>query len=494
MTSRRALFIALLLTLSVPAQARAQGWEPDATPMTLDQALRAAQSKNPSLRAALLDAKSARLALAREEAQFTPMLSAEVGYRRGARPALNRAGVTLLTQDSTSITAQGDYTFATTGTSLSVSTGLSREFQDSAALGRLGPAYNLSLLMSVTQPLLRGFGKDATQAAISAARLQRDASEQARLQTASALLRDVIVAYWELWYAAQAIEIQRQDLDLAKSLLADGELRVSAGTLAPDEVLTLQADTARSEESLVAAEVAWRERALNLSQLTGMPPAAAPPDDAPPEATSSPGLNLIWEQVLESSVTLRQIKSEIEIARVNAALARDTQQVRLDAIGWMQLAGLGDSLGSTAQQFASANTISGYIGMRVALPANNAAARADTERAEIAVTTAQLRYEAEVQRLRRTLSVQHDAWRTTATRLTLAQRTADLASQSADAQRRRFDAGAATALDIVRAQQQEREAALRVARARADIAISRVTLDDLSGALLDSVAELESSP
>jgi outer membrane protein TolC len=66
----------------------------------------------------------------------------------------------------------------------------------------------------------------------------------------------------------------------------------------------------------------------------------------------------------------------------------------------------------------------------------------------------------------------------------LARETARLAGENVDYQRARFDNGAATALDVAEALQDQRDAQLQVAQLRAETATRRLALEDLTGTLL----------
>jgi outer membrane protein TolC len=56
----------------------------------------------------------------------------------------------------------------------------------------------------------------------------------------SALARDVLTAYYELWYATRALEIDRASLALVQQQDREAAARVEAGALSPVEVLTFQ--------------------------------------------------------------------------------------------------------------------------------------------------------------------------------------------------------------------------------------------------------------
>ncbi|MFO0659920.1 MAG: TolC family protein [Polyangiaceae bacterium] len=79
----------------------------------------------------------------------------------------------------------------------------------------LGPSHGVAAKASIVQPLLRCRARRRRSRSSCGTSL-RTAAERARDRTASELLRDVIQAYWELWYAAESTRIEQTSLSLAQ--------------------------------------------------------------------------------------------------------------------------------------------------------------------------------------------------------------------------------------------------------------------------------------
>jgi hypothetical protein len=180
-----------------------------------------ALSHNPSLRAALLDVQSARVAVAGEEARYPFTLQVDTGVTRTESPSLGYGGGTEVGASSGASASVGVAKHLPWGTDLSLSLEGSWELTRGALSAAspslsMGPGYLLGLRFAVTQPLLRGYGRDVNEAALQQATAQRSSAEVARDRTASELLRNALVGYWELWYAHAALDIERQSLELSK--------------------------------------------------------------------------------------------------------------------------------------------------------------------------------------------------------------------------------------------------------------------------------------
>ena len=69
---------------------------------------------------------------------------------------------------------------------------------------------------AVIQPLMRGFGTTVGEVGLRSARVSRTIAEKNHRRLTSQLVRDVLGAYWELWFATESVQIEQAALDLAK--------------------------------------------------------------------------------------------------------------------------------------------------------------------------------------------------------------------------------------------------------------------------------------
>src|SRR5262249_55031346 len=113
---------------------------------------------------------------------------------------------------------------------------------------RLGPGYSIGATLSVTQPLLRGAGNTVGLASLRSARISERAAKFSAEQSASALVRDVLSAYWELWYSEQVVRINMASRDLAREQARQANEQVKSGSLAPVDALTYTTRLAELEE------------------------------------------------------------------------------------------------------------------------------------------------------------------------------------------------------------------------------------------------------
>ena len=486
--ARRVLALGAGVALSAAA-VRAGAQEP----LSESQAIARAAAQNPSLRAALLQAESDRWAVRGEEGRYSLVYQADAGFTRTATPALSgdtvRTGAAETVEIGTGIRQHLVY-----GTDLSLRLEGSWLLQHSNDFltgepTTLGPGWGVGLRFVVVQPLLRGAGEEVGSAPLKAAEARQRASQRAAEQASSALLSQVATSYWELWYAARAIDIERQSLALTQRQRDDAAARIETGTSSPADVLAFETRLAQGEEALEAAELDRRERRTALGNALGESGGrlVGEPGDEPPLPDPPP--SDVAERALAASPDVLEAEAALELARVQARTASDAYQPRLDLDASLEARGLGNAnVGAAFEQFGTLGALSAHVGLTFELPIDTSQERAAAAQAWLAVEVAEQRLEQVRQRVAADAESAVQQQATLRRRLELAQRTVTIAEQQLDAQRQRFQSGDAPAVSVLTAEDDLRTARLRVTRARVDLVSSAVRIDDLTGELLKRYA------
>lgn len=461
-----------------------------AVPVEPATALSMAAERDPTLRAALLAAQQARQAVMREAHGFVPTFTAEVGLTSSTTPSLSQQGIRLAGRDDISARLAIEKPFAV-GTRLGAEltlNGATQDFvqPDLADTLTLGPNYGLNLTLRLTQPLLRGFGVDAGEAALRGAKQAQTAAERARDQVASALARDVLMAWWQLWSAQAVVTNQKQGLTVAERQLKEIQDRIEIGSLPPSDALPLRTQVALVREALATARITVRQRQSALAQLTSGDASASIQATPGPAATADlPSVEAVAEAARANAPELPALVAAVAQARIQAAVSANAALPQLDAATWISAAGLGkESTVDALSMTARGEALSGYVGLSLSLPVDNDGREADAERARLAVQAAQTRLQAARESASAQAVFQLETAYAAQVRLVAAMETTTVATEAAEAARARHEAGADTALAWVVAEQDRREAALRVVQARADLAIGKAALAHLTGELL----------
>ena len=470
--------------------------------LSVSDAVREALRNNPTLRAASSDLVAARGLTTRESARYDATLTFKLGATHSENPSLSPGASSV--QVASSDVAEASSTLEKTlssGTELSASVGStasksSSPYVVSSAQGageplilQTGPGYLLSTKLGVTQPLLRGSGSEVTLSPYHQAVAEESATLRERDRTASAVARDVLLAYWELWYASKAIEVDRTARETARAQRDDAALRARTGSLAPADVLTFETQLATKDEALLQSELEQTTRRNDLGELLGRergqgelevfdsePPS---PQDLPVELVS---------RARESSPEVAASQANAAVVEVQGRTAADQYRTRLDLDAYLQAQGLGNrDVPSAFSQLAGLGVLSAHVGLTLELPLTGARQRGEASRALATLDAARQRLSAARNQAASqvtTLARKHELARR---RIELATVSTEFASRQLAAKQALFATGSAAALEVTQAEDSVQAANKRLARARADAVEADVALAYHLGALLKSL-------
>jgi outer membrane protein len=116
------------------------------------------------------------------------------------------------------------------------------------------PSSQSNLGLTVTQPLLRGFGVRLNRRFIRVAGIDQKISGLVFREQAIATVSGVIRLYYDLVSLNEDLAVKRQTLETAQRLYEDNQSQVQAGTLAPIEQTRAQAQVAASRQDLITSE------------------------------------------------------------------------------------------------------------------------------------------------------------------------------------------------------------------------------------------------
>ena len=483
--------LAVLLSTTVH-NARAE--EGDRTVRSTD-VLDLMTARNPSLKAALAAEARAAASVQSAEGLYPFVFNADTGYTHDSNPL----GASLYRRtDQISIGA---------GISKSLSIGTAVDFHldgqwyreenpapDTLDVGGV-PSYGLGARLTLTQPLLRGFGNRVGLAALRQARRERTAAEKSTDNRASALAKDALSAYWNLWLAGKTVEINMKSRDTAAAQLQETAERVALGDAAAVDKLSYQTRLASLEETVLASKAAVRQLQVSLAAMIGVideTSQPAPDMSERPEAVSEPEnrpLGVLVKQALTESPAIQESFAAVASAEEKLSTAGESLRQKLDLTGWIEARTLGqDDVSPVVTDFGKGGAYSGYVGLTYELPLDNRRKRAERAQAKIDVEIATQNLKSTEYTVRSDVAAAYDDLNTAKQRLSMAEETLALAEAQADAERERYRLGAAIFTTVRDAEETVRGAELRTAQAEVDIVLAQITLDHLTGTLLKTLA------
>jgi outer membrane protein len=213
-----------------------------------------------------------------------------------------------------------------TGTTASVQWNNTRQ-STSSLFNFFNPDVSSTLIVTVQQQLLNGFGRFANRRNILIAKNNRKLADYVFEQQAITTVTSTITAYWELVYARANVEVQQQAVAVSQRLYGDNRKQLEIGTLAPLDVTRAEAQLATDQQNLIIAQTTKLNDEQILKNAISKDPLAAnlinveiiPTDKAtPPEPTEAPTFEDAIKEAFQKRPELLEQQLNIKNADIDA--------------------------------------------------------------------------------------------------------------------------------------------------------------------------------
>jgi len=195
--------------------------------------------------------------------------------------------------------------------------------------------------------LLAGRKTDNQRTALHTQVIQGQISEIQLSSQIAIITNRIRVTYWGLRAAIELIEIQRRSLAQAEDLLAQNAIRVQIGTMSDLQVIQAEAQVASAQQSLLGAEIAWRNQELAFKRLLVSGPddplltQTLVPTGLPVLVQEIPDIDAAVARALEERSDLRQTRYQREVSELNLAVTRDNIRPDLNLTAAYSVQGTG---------------------------------------------------------------------------------------------------------------------------------------------------------
>jgi outer membrane protein TolC len=422
---------------------------------------------------------------------FDPAVTAEVAKsasRRQSEIAPFLTGATEPFQNTFESSAGLEKKFSTGATAdLEFQTG---RLGSNSAVQRFDPSWGSDLVLSLTQPLLKDFGREYNLGQIVIAKNNREISDSQFRQRVIDVVSAVKETYWDLVRAIELLDVAEQSLGLAQELLEINKAKVEAGQLAPIDVVEAEAGVAFREEAVILAEDTIRDveevlrSFLNLDKELELPVSPIIPVDQPVDTRFSFSLSDSVRTAFTNRPEYLQIQKDLENRRVAIDLAKNQVKPRVDLVASAGVTGLGSTWENSTEEF-DGDYYDLRIGLRFKYPLGNRAARSQLVRRKLEQRQAELRIEDLEKNI--TLEVR-SAIRQVQTNFKRIQTTRvsrRLAERKLEAEQAKFEVGISTTTDVLDFQVDLALARSRETEALIDYNKSLITLYQALGTTLE---------
>jgi outer membrane protein TolC len=440
---------------------------------------------------------------------YDPTLTGQGGYlRRSDQNSLVDLGTAAATGPQDYVSAAIDYQQGWSfGTQLDA-------FTDNAAQvlyaggSQYNPFHAPSTSFTLTQPLLRGRGREVNLRFLRIARLDQHAShllfEQQLLETVYGVSR----LYYDLVSLGENVGVQEQSVAAAQRLYDDDKNQADQGTLAPIELTRAAALLSSSRLNLIQAQGEYRQQEAILRQQLlrnlGDPAAnfaAIVPQDRITVPDAPPTLNVpsLIDDALANRPDLAQASLQIKADELSVRAAKNYVRPGLNVFANVQTRGSyivpNQALGSTGNGLV---TLPGAItqgglkvstiyqgGLQISLPLRNRIAQADAARDEIQLRQAQGRTMQLENQIRQQIEQAAIALENAHQAYGAAVESRNFQEQLLQAEKDKFSVGESTNFLIVQDEAYLAQARSTEVAARSDWMKAQITLDRTLGDLLE---------
>ena len=354
--------------------------QPATLNLTLKDAIRLAFERNLDLKVELYNPALAEADIHRSFGIYNPLLALGLNYSRSDTSsaldflpikidqATASAGVTRLLPSGGTVGATVNSTW----------TGNSTDF------------YTDGVNLTLSQPLLKNFGREVTELTINVSRVGKEGAIERFKTKLSDTVAQVRNDYFKLYNLREILAVRRTSLALANKILEETRGRVKAGVLPAMEILNAEFSAATREKDVIDGERAVKDQmdVLRLSLQLGTSGEIAIADE--PTRESYP---VVEEQALALALKNRpELAAQRSTVKINDLQQRVAKNRTLPDLSLNANVGLGGFDPRFAQGLvntASAKDPNWGVGLQLNYPIGNDAAKNDYIKSKLTMEQSQ---------------------------------------------------------------------------------------------------------
>jgi outer membrane protein TolC len=334
----------------------------------------------------------------------------------------------------------------------------------------VNPAWTTGLTLSLNQPLLRNFGRDATTWLIRTSRNSRDASYQGFVRSVQTAVNLVEQAYWDLVYALRNLEVKREALTLSRDLNRITRIKIDVGSLAPIDIVQTEVGIATAEQDIIIAESLIGDAQDRLKRLLNVDPGQWNVPIVPTDEVRAEQPTVSVEDGIQTALARRPeviaAAYNVDSDRIRYEFWRNQTRPALDLVGSYGYSGLGGTttirdemgnvvsrtpgnFGDSFQQILDREFKNWSIGLNFSFPILNRRARGERgaalytwESSKAGLNSLEQNVLLEVRARARDIDTARRS-------IAAAQKSRELAERNLEAERKKFENGMTTSFQVL---------------------------------------------
>jgi outer membrane protein TolC len=357
--------------------------------LTLSEAVRMAVEKNLDVRAELYNPAQFEADINRYRSMYDPLLTLQTSYTDSTTATVSSGGKAVESQ-ALALNSSLSQLLWTGGTAaITFNNGYTN-----SNIVVPSSSWQTGLGASISQPLLKNVGREATEININISRSSKFASLErfnSRLLTTVAQVR---TEYFKLYSLRMERDVKKVSLELAQKILFETKARVNAGVLPAMEVLNAEFGVVTREKELIDAELAVSNQVDVLRLLLQMDANVGDVKtvDLPPRDR----FDAVESEAIQKALNRPDIREQKRNLELNELQTRNLNQKILPDLSLTasaQLTGLDSAYQRNLDKVLTFDYPVWSVGLNLSYPLGNGAAENDYRRSRLKTeqTSLQLR-------------------------------------------------------------------------------------------------------
>jgi outer membrane protein TolC len=439
-------------------------------PLSLNDAIALALANNVDLDVSVDTAEAARYNLMLNWGIFDPLFQASAVRAHTETPATTTlAGANLPTADTFDGRGQLQQLLPIGGT-VTLGYAANRTASNST-FASINPSYSSTMTLSLSQPLLRGFGLTPTYWQITIARNSQSFAYLDFVRSVQTVVNGVEQAYWDLVYAIENLKVKQESLTIAKDLNRITKIKIDVGSLAPIDIVQTEVGIAQAEQDIITAEGLIGDaqdrlkRNMNFDQARWSGTPIAPTDKVQADEMVSIQIDEATRISLERRPEVQQAVYQAHSDFIRYQYWRNESLPGLNLIGSYGNPGVGGTtlldqfgnplpnplpggFGDALSQMFDRKFKNWSIGLQLSYPILNRAGRGNLGVAKYTFESSRARLTTTEQNVQVEVRAAARAIDTAARSIVAARKGRELAERNLDAERKKFENGMSTTFQV----------------------------------------------
>lgn len=358
--------------------------------LSLAEAIRMAAERNLDVRAELYTPAQYEADINRSRAIYDPQLNIQTHYSDFTNPVAGSYGNASNKGHSFVLDSSVSQLFWTGATA---TLAYNNSHNKSGSSASRNDYWQSSLGATLSQPLLKNMGREATELGISISRFSKYASLEHFKTILLTTVTQVRTEYFKLYGLRELLEVKKVSLALARRILDETRARVAAGVLPAMEILNAEYGVTTREKELIFAEKEVNDQVDVLRLLLQIPGRGELLLTDTPRRTQYP---VDRDQALRHAMNrpdIRELKRSLDIGELQTRVFGNNIRPDLNLTLSGSLVGQGQSYSRDLENLGSFDYPVWSVGLTFTYPLGNNAAENDYRKSRLknAQTALQIR-------------------------------------------------------------------------------------------------------